>query len=130
MQTNKGGAPTKYSTATAKLICDALEVGVSRRDAASYAGISSATFYRWMASDRQGFRDAVARATARFKVHMSAIVCKAAKEGDWRAALAALERHDRIFGPKTDEEKTNTSDAEDLTEKEIRARIAELLGKK
>jgi hypothetical protein len=72
-------------------IVKALELGNTKDDAARLAGIKPATFYEWQAKNPE-FADAVARACETVMPKLEQIVHGAALDGEWRAALAILER--------------------------------------
>lgn len=82
-----------------KRLCDAIKLGAHVADACAYAGLGESTFYRWMAegeSASQGaardFWEAVTRARAEGRAGLLAIIEKAARDGDWKAAAWKLER--------------------------------------
>jgi hypothetical protein len=90
--------PTKLSKQVREEICRAIRAGNYPAVAARAAGISESTFYRWMEQGRseakgphRAFYDAVKEAEAESEVHAVAILRKEMK-GDWRAAVALLER--------------------------------------
>lgn len=78
----------------------ALRQGASIKDACKYAGISHSTFHKWKnlaqhedAPDEYlAFLDRITRARSRAQVGLLAMIEKAAKGGDWRAAAWKLER--------------------------------------
>lgn len=83
----------------ARTIVDALEAGAFQRDAAHAAGISEATYYRWLQAGAQPdahpelreFYEAATRARARAKVDALKRV-RCAMGDEWRAAAWYLER--------------------------------------
>lgn len=83
--------PTKLTPAVEELILDALRKGNTRTAAAEYVGIPRETLSRWMARSVT-FRHAVTRAEAEAEVHAVDALRDGYDDGDWRAALAWLER--------------------------------------
>jgi hypothetical protein len=90
--------PSKLTKQVQERICSAIRAGNYPAVAAVAAGISEATFYRWMEQGRtagkgphRDFYEAVKQAEAESEVHAVAILRKEMK-GDWRAAVALLER--------------------------------------
>lgn len=89
--------PTKLSDEVRDRIVQALRAGNYAEAACQSAGISPSTFYRWMERGERdegiyrAFREAVKRAEADAEVHAVAVLRKA-MGGDWRAAVAYLER--------------------------------------
>jgi hypothetical protein len=90
--------PSKLSPEVTERIVQAIRAGNYAEAACQSAGIGTSTFYRWMAqgakepaSEFAVFRDEVVRAEAEAEVHAVAIM-RRAMGGDWRAALAYLER--------------------------------------
>lgn len=96
------GRPTKLTPHVQKRICDAISAGNYREAAAQYGGVDKATLMRWLASDRQpyrDFRDAVIAAEAEAEVRMVA-QWQAQIPEDWRAARDFLaRRHPDRWGP-------------------------------
>lgn len=89
----------RLTRAVQEKITSALALGVYRKDAAAFAGISDATFRRWMKRGMKEatgiyaeFRTAVLDAESRAKVLAMGCVTKAIREGDWKAAAWFLER--------------------------------------
>lgn|SRR5215471_917121 len=92
------GRPSKLTDAVRERIATAVGSGNYLEAAAGYAGISRATFWRWMERgerERTGqyraFRDAIREAEARAEVRMVAQWQQAIPE-DWRAAAEFLAR--------------------------------------
>jgi hypothetical protein len=94
-------SPIENPEVRSKLI-DALRAGATRRDAALYAGVSEATFHRWMQraeaddaeqveSTHTAFREQVQRAEAEARVQ-AVFVIRRAMLTEWRAALEYLKR--------------------------------------
>lgn len=82
--------PTKRSPQREQAILGALRLGNTRRNAAAYAEIDHATFYRWL--DDATFRDAVEKAEADAEARFVGQIAKAAADGTWQAAAWWLER--------------------------------------
>jgi hypothetical protein len=94
--------PTKLNEETKKAILDALAYGATYKDAAEAAGIDYDTFNNWMKSGKNAksgelfeFFGAVRRTEADARLKYLSTIAKAAKGGDWRAALEYLKRRDR-----------------------------------
>lgn len=126
--------PTKLTTEVREKICRAIRAGNYPAVAARAAGVSESTFYRWMErgrSDAKGphraFYEAVREAEAESEVHLVAVLRKSSKDGDWRAALALLERRyaerwrKREPHGHTIEDHRPVIDLTRLTERELRA---------
>lgn len=95
----KIGRPPTLTREIREEICRALGVGLSLPAAASLAGVSSSTVYGWLRRGKaskgggySGFVKEVEKALARFEARNAAIINQGAREGDWKAALALLER--------------------------------------
>jgi transposase len=94
------GRPSKLTAELQRRLCDALRAGNHLEVAARYAGISRPTLHRWLSEAREDgadpslieLRAAVSKAEADAEVHAVGVVRKAIAQGDWRAALAYLER--------------------------------------
>ena len=103
--------PTKLTPDIHRAIVTALEAGNYQDDSASYAGVSPAAFYNWMARGRVErerlesgqkprksetpflvFVDAVESARAKAAVRHVANIAKAANDGVWQASAWYLER--------------------------------------
>lgn len=82
--------PTKYNEQTHKRICTALSAGNTRKDSAEYAGVSEATFGRWI-KEYPEFEEDVQKAEADAVVRNVAIIQQAASK-TWQAAAWWLER--------------------------------------
>ena len=104
------GRKSKLTPEVGERFCEAIRLGMTYKLACGYAGISEPTFYRWMQeADRSGgrkeqreFRDALKSAEAKGAAHNLAVINRAAKDGDWKAAAWILERrHDyrRDYAP-------------------------------
>src|SRR5213080_4022208 len=90
--------PTKLTPEIQQRIVTAIRAGNYAEPAARSAGISPATYYRWLergANEEQGihreFHDAVRKAEADAEVHAIVLIRKE-MERDWRAAIAYVER--------------------------------------
>lgn len=94
-----GGRPSKLPFAE-KAICDAIRAGCHQEQAAQAAGISASTLYAWKAlgekeSDGPYRRFLLKLRQAEAEAELNAVkVLRSAieDEGDWKAALALLER--------------------------------------
>jgi hypothetical protein len=91
--------PTKLTPQVSERILSALRAGNYRKASALSAGISEQTFHRWMKRGEEAksgihrdFCEAVKRAEADAEVHAVAVLRKEIAGGDWRAAIAYLER--------------------------------------
>ena len=102
MKTYKIGRPSKLNAEVRNSLIIALSAGCSQKDACAHAGISKATFSRWMAkgqedeaagrrSEYRDFLDLVQRAHDRAKPRLEILMAKHA-EKSYRAALTILER--------------------------------------
>lgn len=85
------GRTSKRTPQREQAILNALRLGNTRRNAAAYAEVDHATFYRWLASDAT-FRDAVEKAEADAEARFLGQIAKAAADGTWTAAAWWLER--------------------------------------
>jgi transposase len=90
--------PTKLTPEVQQRIVAAIRAGNYAEPAARSAGISAATYHRWMKrGERESkgiyrdFHDEVRRAEAEAEVHAVAVIRKAMPD-DWRAAAHYLER--------------------------------------
>jgi transposase len=94
------GRPTKLTPEVQDKIVTALRAGNYQETAATYAGISVPTFYRWMEQGAtpdadviyREFREAVEKAKADAEVRDVALIDRAAADGNWQAAAWKLER--------------------------------------
>lgn len=91
--------PTKLTTAKQRQIVRLLEAGNYRETVCRACGIGTSTLYRWLergAVEESGvyydFRVAVERAEAVAEAEAVAVLRTAIVEGEWRTALAYLER--------------------------------------
>jgi transposase len=90
--------PTKLTPEVEERIVAAIRAGNYAEPAARSAGISPATYYRWLKRGEEAsrgiyraFHDAVRRAEAEAEVHAVAVIRRAMGD-DWRAAAHYLER--------------------------------------
>lgn len=83
--------PSKRTPEVEQAILTALRAGTSRRGAAEYAGIDESTLIRWMRRYAD-FASAVVQSEAQVEVRAAATIRKAFDAGNWKAALAWLER--------------------------------------
>jgi hypothetical protein len=95
--------PTKLTPDTQAQIVKAIRAGATYKDAAESAGVAYITFNGWMQRGDRGhkndqlyveFANAVTKAQADVKIGFTAVLTKAAQDGDWRAALEYLRRRD------------------------------------
>lgn len=105
------GRPTKLTPATTEKLTQAISVGATYEHACNYAGIDYTTFNKWMklgenASGGQyrQFFDTIKKAEAQAVVKWSALIDKAANDGEWQAAAWKLERrYPHIYGRRVQE---------------------------
>ena len=93
------GPPSRFTEETKRRVCDALLLGCTYSLAASHAGISESTLFRWLSCGREEeegeFADFYRRAKeaeALSAVRNLATIVQAAKAGQWTAAAWLLER--------------------------------------
>ncbi|MGH2964751.1 MAG: transposase [Solirubrobacterales bacterium] len=91
--------PTKLTPEVKQRIVQAVRAGNYAETSARSAGVSSATYYRWMKhGERESkgiyhdFFEEVRRAEAEAEVHAVAVIRREIADGDWRAAAHYLER--------------------------------------
>jgi transposase len=91
--------PTKLTREAQERIVAAIRAGNYAAPAARSAGVSEASFYRWMARGERAksgiyrdFYEAVKRSEADAEVHAVAVIRREIADGDWRAAANFLER--------------------------------------
>jgi transposase-like protein len=107
------GRKTVFTLENQQRIIAALEIGATLRDAALTAGVSEAMFHVWLKRGREAtrknefseFLERVEEAQAKCRLNYTAVIAKAANEGDWRAAESYLKRRDR----------QNWGDSQDIT---------------
>lgn len=130
---NGRGRPA-YDDAVRKRIIDSLQkLGCTRSAAYGEAGISEATFYRWMSED-DSFREAVVKAEAAAHRLYTARLTKRAAAGDTKAITFWLERrHPTVWrervsvdeGPPSLEDVINEALDDDKLAERLRALQAE-----
>jgi transposase len=126
--------PSKLTNDVRERICRAIRAGNYPAVAARAAGIAESTFYRWMERGRtetkgsyRAFYEAVNDAEAESEVHAVAILRQQIKGGDWRAAVALLERrhsqrwHRRERHEHTIQDERPVVDLSRLSERELKA---------
>jgi transposase-like protein len=86
-----GGRPTKLTAAVKKRILEATIAGATLADTATYAGISYETLRVWR-NENEEFAGELGRAEGMAAVGHCLTIKRASDNGDWRAALAWLER--------------------------------------
>lgn len=130
--------PTKLTPEIQERICSAIRAGNHREVSARSAGISPATFHRWMKLGEKAkggiqreFREAVMKAEADSEVHAVAVIRKKLAEGEWRAAMQMLERRfPHRWRPQQAIEHTGTQrvivKTEDLADPELRKELRAL----
>lgn len=92
--------PTKLTPDLRTRICDYLRNGVTQEAAALASGISTTTYFRWLADAEkpkaaaalQEFRDAVDEARGEAEASYALVIRRAAIGGDVRAAMWWLDR--------------------------------------
>jgi transposase len=92
------GRPSQFEQARS-IILRALRQGAPIRTACHIAGISKSTYYEWCRLGREHPRSAHAafvlegsKAISTAELNLIGVIRRAAAKGDWRAALAILER--------------------------------------
>ena len=104
------GRPTKLTKETHSAIVEAIELGVTYKDAVGAAGINYQTFLNWLETGERvrnkelrntkanriflEFLESVERAKHTAFSEYTKTIHKAAKGGDWRAAESFLKRRD------------------------------------
>lgn len=102
-----GGRPTKFNQETQDSLVKWLKLGFYQEDAATMAGISPATYYKWMKAAEDGderfleFSEAVKKARAESEGAHIMNIRRAADNGVWQASAWFLERsHPKKWGKK------------------------------
>tara|TARA_Y100000590_G_scaffold403181_1_gene489602 strand:+ start:305 stop:823 length:519 start_codon:yes stop_codon:yes gene_type:complete len=115
------GRPPRLSKEIKETICRALSVGMSMEGAASLAGVSVSTLYGWIrrgkaakAGGFSGFVKEINQALAQFEVRNAAIINRAAQLGDWKPALALLERRRSKDWAKTEKHEIGGTDGKPI----------------
>ena len=124
--------PVKLSKQVQQEICRAVRAGNYPAVAARVAGISESTYYRWMEQGRSepkgphhAFYEAIKKAQAESEAHAVAIL-RSEMKGDWRAAVALLERRHserwrrRERHEHTIEDERPVLDLSQLTDRELK----------
>ncbi len=83
--------PRKWSDERIEVILESLRRGNTRSASSAAAGISRATFYRWIEED-ETLRDSVEKAEAEAETRFADRILDAADSGQWTAAAWWLER--------------------------------------
>ena len=93
--------PTKLTPEVHDAIIKDIGNGVTFVDAAGAAGIDRTTFFNWMKWGEKAksgvyfdFFNACKAAQAQARKKFTLVIAKASADGDWRAALEYLKRHD------------------------------------
>jgi hypothetical protein len=94
--------PTKLCPEVQERVVQAVRTGCGAEDAACAAGVSASSYHLWMKKGsraRSGiyhdFCEAVHEARAEAQVFAFAVIRQAMARGEWRAAVAYLDRHRR-----------------------------------
>ena len=120
-----------YGEAVVTRILKSLEIGCTRVAAYGEAGISEATFYRWLNGEREGFREAVLAAEAKAERLYTGRLARRAAAGDTRAIEFWLSRRRasnwREKVSVVDEEQTLEDVVNEAAEDDaLRSRLADL----
>lgn len=93
------GRSSKLTPEVERVIIDNILLGLPYHLAAEAAGIHRSTYFRWMdegskaeTGKQKAFYDKVKKAEGVCARNLSTSVMKAAKQGDWKAAMTMLER--------------------------------------
>jgi hypothetical protein len=106
---------SKYTADRIKRLLDAVEMGATITHACGYAGIKTATFYRWL-EDKPDFREQVDNAEGKATVKWLLKIEQAANNGQWQAAAWKLERRfPNIYGRRVVEQNVNVDYVVDLS---------------
>jgi hypothetical protein len=96
------GRPTKFTQKVTSAIIKNIRIGATFRDAAGAAGVDYESYNNWMKrgeAEGEGpyfdFFVSVEQAKHDAILQYVGVINKAAKQGDWRAALEYLRRRDR-----------------------------------
>ena len=100
------GRPTKLTEETTSKLTQAISVGATYEHACGFAGIWYTTMLAWMKKGETAksgpyyeFYKAIKEAEAKAVVKWSALIDKAANDGEWQAAAWKLERrYPHIYG--------------------------------
>jgi len=110
--------PTKLTAEVQEKIVKDISLGVSYVDAAGACGIDYITFNNWMKrgqEEKKGkyfyFFYAVSQAKSIAFANFTKVITKASMDGEWRAALEYLKRHDPDnWGDKSNVDLTSGGD--------------------
>lgn len=102
----KVGRPTKLSPQLRERLLQLIRAGCTRRDACLAVGVADRTLAAWLErgrDDREAglrtmyaeFVAGIEQGEAEARAKLTAVIVKAAADGDWRAALEYLKRRDR-----------------------------------
>ena len=93
--------PTKLTPELQERIVKDISLGVSYVDASGAAGVDYTTFNNWVKWGRDSkkgiyfkFFNAIEGAKATAFANFTKVITRASMDGDWRAALEYLKRHD------------------------------------
>jgi hypothetical protein len=124
-------ASLKLTPETKARLVEAIKLGMTNKLAASYAGISESSFYKWRDKAAAGDKEMIQlfqslkRAEAASAAHSLAVIKKAAQDGTWTAAAWMLERRHNFRKEAVHEpiQAVDTSELVDPTTAEGRAAI-------
>lgn len=119
------GRPTKFTDETTKKIIEAISVGATYEHACAYAGVSYVSFNAWMKKGEAApsgqfleFFKSIKEAEAKAVLKWSALIDKAATNGEWQAAAWKLERrYPNIYGKRVHE---HQHDFSKMTDEQLR----------
>jgi hypothetical protein len=121
---------SKLNKDTKARLVEGIQLGMTNKLAAQYAGISEQCFYQWRDKAKAGSAEHVElfeslkRAEAQSAAHSLAVIKKAAQDGTWTAAAWMLERrHNFRRDPVVEVEAVDTSELVDPNTAEGRAAI-------
>lgn len=125
--------PTRLSRKVIKKITQALQLGATHKLACQYAGIDRSTFYGWLRKGEQArsgsllaeFYASVEQAEGEAGVMSLAVVAKAAKQKDWKAAAWLLERRFGFIKASKLELETSSGEREQAA---VEGLLADLIG--
>ena len=121
---------SKLNKDTKARLVEGIQLGMTNKLAAQYAGISEQCFYQWRDKAKAGnpehveLFESLKRAEAQSAAHSLAVIKKAAQDGTWTAAAWMLERrHNFRRDPVVEVEAVDTSELVDPNTAEGRAAI-------
>lgn len=82
---NGKGRPSKYTPERVKKFLEGLETGLTRQAAAGLIDTDQVTVFSWMKTE-PGFAEQVETAEQRAEARFTAVIARAANNGDWQAA--------------------------------------------